>query len=162
MSAKKPNILFFGIDSLRRDRMSLYGYHKLTTPHIDRYLSTDSVIFNQMFSPSIPTTPGYASMLTGMDCFSTDVVALRHQGKVAAGCKSLQELLREHGYNTTAISYDQIPFDRKLDAKVTWGGWEQGRSRKAESMNEVAIPELERLVDEGKPFFLFLRHMDPS
>lgn len=161
MSAKKPNILFFGIDSLRRDRMSLYGYPKLTTPHIDRYLSTDSVVFNQMFSPSIPTTPGYASMLTGLDCFGTDVVALRHQGKVAEGCTPLQEVLRENGYNTVAINYDQIPFERHLHAKVTWGGWEQGRSRKAESMNEVAIPELERLAAEDKPFFLFLRHMDP-
>lgn len=161
MSAKKPNILFFGIDSLRRDRMSLYGYPKLTTPHIDRYLSTDSVVFNQMFSPSIPTTPGYASMLTGLDCFGTDVVALRHQGKVAEGSTPLQEVLRENGYNTVAINYDQIPFERHLHAKVTWGGWEQGRSRKAESMNEVAIPELERLAAEDKPFFLFLRHMDP-
>lgn len=161
MSAKKPNILFFGVDSLRRDRMSLYGYNKLTTPHIDRYFSTDSVIFNQMFSPSIPTTPGYASMLTGMDCFSTDVVALRHQGKVAPHCKTLQQVLREAGYNTVSINYDQTPFERHLQAKVTWGGWEQGRSRKAESLNEVAIPELERLAADDKPFFLFLRHMDP-
>jgi arylsulfatase A-like enzyme len=28
-------------------------------------------------------------------------------------------------------------------------------------MNEVALPELKRLSAEGKPFFLFLRHMDP-
>ena len=25
-----PNIVLFGIDSLRRDHMSLYGYHRLT------------------------------------------------------------------------------------------------------------------------------------
>ena len=35
--AKRPNILFFGIDSLRRDHMSLYGYHRLTTPNISKY-----------------------------------------------------------------------------------------------------------------------------
>lgn len=161
MAAKQPNILFFGIDSLRRDHMSLYGYPKYTTPHIERFLSQDSAIFEHMFSPSIPTTPGYASMLTGLDCFGTDVVALRHQGKVAEGCVPLQQVLKENGYNTTAISYDQIPFERKLDVNVTWGGWEQGRSHKAESMNDVAIPELERLAAEDKPFFLFLRHMDP-
>lgn len=32
MSKKLPNLLFFGIDSLRRDHMSHYGYPRLTTP----------------------------------------------------------------------------------------------------------------------------------
>ena len=34
---QKPNIVFFGIDSLRRDHMSCYGYPRLTTPHLDRF-----------------------------------------------------------------------------------------------------------------------------
>ena len=34
--SKKPNLLFFGIDSLRRDHMSHYGYGRLTTPHISK------------------------------------------------------------------------------------------------------------------------------
>ena len=34
---RKPNILLIGIDSLRADRLSCYGYPKLTTPHIDRF-----------------------------------------------------------------------------------------------------------------------------
>ena len=39
MSEKHPNILFFGIDSLRADRMSLYGYERLTTPYMDEVSS---------------------------------------------------------------------------------------------------------------------------
>src|SRR4051794_33672794 len=74
-----PNILLIAIDSLRVDRLSCYGYHRLTTPHIDRF-ATESVLFENTFSAHIPTTSAYASMLTGMDCFSTQVVALRHQG----------------------------------------------------------------------------------
>ncbi|MBR2002413.1 MAG: sulfatase-like hydrolase/transferase, partial [Firmicutes bacterium] len=103
--AKKPNILFFGIDSLRRDRMSLYGYKKLTTPYIDKFLSEDSIVWDNMFSPSIPTTPGYASMLSGKDCFGTNVVALRHQGGYLPDMKSLPAVLEENGYNTTCINY---------------------------------------------------------
>jgi len=75
---RKPNLILFGIDSLRADHMSLYGYPRLTTPHLDRYAARGTV-FENVFSPSIPTTPGYASMFTGMDCFGTDVVALRHK-----------------------------------------------------------------------------------
>ena len=54
---KLPNILFFGIDSLRRTRMSEYGYERLTTPHMSNYIQ-NGASFTQMFSASIPTTPG--------------------------------------------------------------------------------------------------------
>jgi len=159
--AKKPNILFLGIDSLRRDRTSLYGYSKLTTPYMDKFFSKNSVVFNNMFSPSIPTTPGYASMLSGMDCFTTGVVALRHEGGYG-DLVTLPMILRDNGYNTTCVNYGGFPgFDNYLNYEVTWGSYADGRSPKAESLNKTALPELERLAKEDKPFFLFLRHMDP-
>ena len=77
--ARKPNLLVLGIDSLRADHMSLYGYHRLTTPHMDKF-AANGTVFEQNFSPHIPTTSGYGSMFTGMDAFGMDVVALRHQG----------------------------------------------------------------------------------
>ena len=160
---KRPNLLFFGIDSLRSDHMSLYGYHRLTTPHIDK-LAAKGCVFENAFSPSIPTTPGYGSMFTGMDCFGTDVVALRHEGPLGSHVKTLAEMLGEQGYNTTCVGFSgnqaSRGFQKYLDFSG-WGSWEEGRSHKAENLNEVAIPELERLAGEDKPFFLFLRHMDP-
>lgn len=161
---KKPNLLFFGIDSLRTDFMSLYGYHRLTTPHIDRYLGEEAIVFENCISPSIPTTPGYSSMLTGMDCFGTNVVALRHKGDLAPGVKTLAEVLRENGYNTTCIGFTGNPASRGFDQYINYEGWsasQDGFAHKAENMNKAAIPELERLAAEEKPFFLFLRHMDP-
>ena len=35
--AKQPNIVLMGVDSLLATHMSCYGYHRLTTPHIDRF-----------------------------------------------------------------------------------------------------------------------------
>ncbi len=160
--SKKPNVLFFGIDSLRRDHMSLYGYNRLTTPHIAKYLEGGTV-FESCFSAHIPTTPGYANMLTGMDCFGTDIVALRHEGELAPGVKGLGEILKENGYTTTCVGFES-PSVRNFDKYINFSGWgpgEDGRSHKAENLNEAAIPELERLAGQDKPFFLFLRHMDP-
>jgi len=160
---KKPNLLLLGIDSLRADHMSLYGYHRLTTPHIDK-LAQGGTVFEFAFSPSIPTTPGYASMLTGLDCFSTNVVALRHQGPMAENVVTLAEVLKAEGYNTTCVGFDGNPASRGFDSYLSyegWGSFEEGRSPKAENLNKVAIPELERLAKDNKPFFLFLRHMDP-
>lgn len=163
MTAKKPNVIFFGIDSLRRDRMSAYGYSRLTTPHLDK-IASEGVLFEQHFSPSIPTTPAYASMLTGMDVFGTDVVALRHQGPLGSHVKTLPEVLGEHGYNTTCIGFTGNPSSRGFQTYLNYEAWlpdETGRAPKAQNLNQVAIPELERLAADDKPFLLFLRHMDP-
>ena len=161
--AKKPNILFFGIDSLRRDHMSHYGYHRLTTPHISKY-AEQGVTFEQCFSPHIPTTPGYSNMLTGRDCFGTGVVAL-HQRNIVEGVPVLAEVLREEGYETTCVGFEGNAAGRGYDNYIGFSGWgsdrEDGRSHKAENLNDVAIPELERLAKGDKPFFLFMRHMDP-
>jgi len=160
---KKPNILLIAIDSIRADHMSCYGYHRLTTPHIDRF-ATEAVLFEQTYSPHIPTTPAYASMLTGMDCFNTQVVALRHKGGLRPEVKTMAEIMREQGYNTTCVGFTGNPSSRGFDTYLDyagWGSWNEGRSPKAQNLNEVTMPELDRLVAEDKPWFMMLRHMDP-
>lgn len=163
LTAKKPNIILFGIDSLRRDHMSSYGYHRLTTPHLDK-IASEGILFEQHFSPSIPTTPGYAAMLTGMDCFGTDVVALRHKGPLGDHVKTLAEVLGTEGYNTTSVGFSGNPSARGFQTYLNFESWnpdETGRTPKGENLNDVTIPEIKRLAGEDQPFFLFLRHMDP-
>ncbi len=155
MAKKYPNILFFGIDSLRSDHMSLYGYDRLTTPNIDNYIENGGVVFDKMYSPSIPTTPGYASMLTGMDCFSTDCVALRHKGPLTDAVRTMPEILHDYGYTTTYIGGHEC---RGADKIIEYRDWNPD---KAEELNKVAIPELERLAAQDQPWMLFMRHMDP-
>ena len=163
MAKRKRNLLLIAVDSLWADHMSCYGYTRLTTPHIDR-LALQGVLFQNTYSPHVPTTSAYASMLTGMDCFSTEVVALRHRGGLTKRVKTLPEILRKAGYNTTCVGFSGNPssrgFDNYLDYKA-WGSWQERPLRKAENLNEVAVPELERLARSKKPFCLFLRHMDP-
>jgi arylsulfatase A-like enzyme len=160
---KKPNIVLLGIDSLRADHLSCYGYERLTSAHLDRFAQSGT-LFENTFSAHVPTTSAYASMLTGQDCFSTQVVALRHQGPLRPEVKTLPELLKAEGYNTTCVGFSGNPSSRGFDTYLEfpgWGSWNEGRSPKAQNLNDVAIPELGRLASDDKPFFLFLRHMDP-
>lgn len=160
---RKPNIVLFGIDSLRADHMSCYGYPRLTTPHIDRF-AAGGTLFERTYSPHIPTTSAYGSMLTGRDCFGTQIVALRHRGPLRAEVKTLPEILKEHGYATTCVGFSGNPSSRGFDTYLNfagWGSWNDGRSPKAQNLNAVALPELDRLAAQDQPFFLFLRHMDP-
>ena len=161
--AKRANLILIGIDSLRADHMSLYGYPRLTTPHMDKYAARGAT-FENAFSPHVPTTPGYGSMFTGMDCFGTNTVALRHQGPMAKHVPTLAEILGKAGYKTTAVGFNGNPASRGFKTYLNfegWGSWASGRSHKAEKLNDVAIPELKRLAAGKAPFFLFLRHMDP-
>ena len=162
--AKQPNIVLMGVDSLLATHMSCYGYHQLTTPHIDKFAESGT-LFEKTYSAHIPTTSAYASMLTGLDTFSTQVVALRHQGPLREEVKTLAEILREVGYDTTCVGFSG-PSARGFDTYLNYSGWgpdESGRSPKAENLNKTTLPELNRLIDQSdeKPFFLFLRHMDP-
>lgn len=162
--AKKPNIVLMGVDSLLATHMSCYGYHRHTTPHIDRF-SQDGTLFERTYSVHIPTTSAYASMLTGMDTFSTQIVALRHKGPLREEIKTLPEILREEAYDTTCVGFGN-PSGRGFDTYLEFSGWgpdESGRSPKAENLNKTTLPELDRLIkhNDDKPFFLFLRHMDP-
>ena len=162
MKKKQPNILFFGIDSCRATRMSLCGYPRLTTPHIDR-MAEDGCNFVSCISPSIPTPPGYSALLTGRDCFGTGVVTLRAVPQLPEGV-TLQEVLASNGYNTTCVGFGDGAFTHGFDKYINYPGWDadraDGKAHKAECLNDVAIPELKRLAAEDKPFFLFLRHMD--
>ena len=53
---KKPNIVLFGIDSLRADHLSCYGYPRLTTPHLGRF-ARGGTLFEKTFSAHVPHTP---------------------------------------------------------------------------------------------------------
>ena len=163
MPGKKTNVILFGIDSLRADHMSCYGYDRQTTPHIDRFAESGT-LFENNYSAHIPTTSAYASMLSGLDCFSTTVVALRHQGGLPRKMRTLPEILRKNGYNSSCVGFSGNPSSRGFDKYLDypgWGSFAQGRSPKAENLTEVAIPELERLSRSKNPFLLFLRHMAP-
>jgi len=159
----KPNIVILGIDSLRADHLSCYGYDRLTTPHLDRFAS-QGVLFENTFSPHIPTTSAYCMMLTGMDIFTSQLVAHRPKGPLRPEVKTLPEILREHGYYTVSVGFSGRASARGFDEYLNFtqmGSWSDGRVPKAQRLNELALPALDGLVAADRPFFLFLRHMDP-
>jgi len=160
MPQDKMNLVIFGIDSLRADHMSCYGYHRLTTPHIDK-VASEGVLFENAYSPYIPTTPGYTTMLTGMDVMTHEMVSLRPKGPIDPNIRLLPEILHEKGYVSASVGLDDFyrGFD-KYESYEAWMAWEDAPGHKAEFLNDKALPFLEEMVGK-QPFFLFMRHMDP-
>lgn len=158
----KKNLLVLGVDSLWADHMSCYGYHRNTTPHLDAFAKS-AVRFEKAYSAYIPTTPAYHAMVTGCDPFTTQIVSLRNKTKLPDEIPTLPEMLRGQGYESLVIGFDgnwPRGFDKNLTSPA-WGSWEERPLRKAENVNDVLFPELDRLAQGDKPWFVFLRHMDP-
>lgn len=160
----RPNLLVFAIDSLRADHCSAYGYSRLTTPYADR-LAARGVLFENHYSAYIPTTPAYSTILTGRDVMAHEMVALSPKGPIDPQIPTLPEVLRTYGgYASVRIGFSGDffrGFDRWESYDEGWYAWEDRPARKAENLNGKAIPALEELVKNGKPWLLFIRHMDP-
>jgi len=60
----RPNVLLIILDTVRAKNLSLYGYHRDTSPSLTR-LAESGVRFDRAFSTAPWTLPSHASLLTG-------------------------------------------------------------------------------------------------
>jgi arylsulfatase A-like enzyme len=58
-----PNVLLIVLDTVRADRLSLYGYGRGTTSNLDR-LAARGVVFSEARSPAPWTLPSHATLFT--------------------------------------------------------------------------------------------------
>jgi choline-sulfatase len=59
------SVILISIDTLRADRLPLYGYAKGATPHLDA-LGREALVFEQAYSHCPLTLPAHASLFTGL------------------------------------------------------------------------------------------------
>ena len=64
-SASIPSVLILVLDAMSASHLSLYGYPRRTTPGFERFAQR-ATVFNQHYSTGNFTTPGTASLLTGL------------------------------------------------------------------------------------------------
>lgn len=102
-----PNILVLVFDTLSASNISLYGYPRRTTPELDR-LSERATVFHSHRSAGNFTTPGTASLLTGVYPWSHR--ALHIQGTVLDEYRdrSLFALLAGRGYHRLAYTHNIV------------------------------------------------------
>lgn len=99
--ADRPNVLFVVWDTVRADRLSVYGHDKPTTPFLDR-LASQAAVFERAISPSYWTLPSHASLFTGLSVTSHGANAKYKwlDGRFV----TLAEHFRDDGYDTYAWS----------------------------------------------------------
>jgi arylsulfatase A-like enzyme/tetratricopeptide (TPR) repeat protein len=97
--ARRPlNVILVTADTLRADRLPLYGYDKVETPNLDR-MAASGVVFEQATTVVPLTLPAHSSMFTGTFPMHHGV---RDNGGYYLGQDqvTLAETLKENGYRT--------------------------------------------------------------
>ena len=93
------NVIFLVMDTVRADRLSLYGYQRTTTPNLER-IAGKGVRFDQAQATAPWTLPSHASMFTGLWPHQTGVSENR---PLDATCPTLAEFLTGRGYLTAGF-----------------------------------------------------------
>ncbi len=100
-----PNVLIVVWDTVRADRMSLYGHERATTPQLDEW-AKEATVYEQATAPGMWTLPSHASMFTGLRGTTHGATAswrwLDHR------FETLAETLGGAGYQSIALSSNLI------------------------------------------------------
>ena len=100
-ASRGSNVLVITIDTLRRDRLGVYGHAAGLTPTLDR-LSASGVRFAQAFSHVPLTLPAHASILTGRTPLQHGL-HLNGAARLAGTVPTLATVLKAQGYRTGAF-----------------------------------------------------------
>jgi len=165
--ATRPNVLLVTLDTLRPDRMGLYGHERDTTPQLDA-LGAESVVFDNAFANSSFTPPSHASILTSR--FPSEH-GLVHWSRALCDVPTAAELFADAGYRTLAISPLKTLFAIGLDrgfettlqpphrVETVADGEQILYLADAERINADVLPLLKG-VDDERPFFAWLHYYD--
>lgn len=161
---EKPDIILITVDTLRADRLGIYGYQEADTPNIDA-MGRSGVVYANATVPLPRTTPGLASLLTGLGTAGHGSREVWQPINVEKG-QRLAEVLGEAGYVTLGLSANSaagkpqklaVGFDKFYDYK------EIKRKRKrgdADVMTSMALDMVDA-ADSESPLFLWIHYVDP-
>lgn len=173
-----PNVLLLVMDTMRRDRMGVYGYPRDTTPNLDRWAQR-GLLYDNAVANSSWTLPSHASMFTGRWChehgasfvvpldekYPTLAEALSQAGfETADFLGNIWYCGRWTGLNRGFLQYnDRLPISERLESDSVLSKMFLGLGvvfPTAQSVtNDFLAWSAKRRTD--RPFFAFLNYYDP-
>lgn len=155
MAERTVPVVLYLVDTLRADRLGVYGYsRRATTPRIDA-LAAESVLFEQAYGPAPWTLPSVTSILTSTYACEHGVVS--YGRKLHPDVATLTERLARMGFLTAAYTSN------------FHAGPLAGLSRGYRIFEERPTTHNDRAADTAAflsrqgagPFFLYLHTMEP-
>lgn len=153
------NLLFISLDTVRADRLSLYGHPKPTSPRLDAWAQSHGVVFEQAVAAAPWTLPSHMTLFSGLDALHHGInhdVGGAQNGR-ERGFELLAEMLRRRGYATAATTggaymHPKYGFSHGFQSYRYW----HDRARDDDELVDGIDRTLEFIrQDHGRPFFFF-------
>ena len=163
----RPNALLITVDTLRADRLGVYGFSWDTSPAIDR-LAASGVVFERAIAGASFTTGSHASIMTSRYT-REHTIGYLNGGTRLEGITTLAEILNQQGYQTAAFVGNimlarSTGLDRGFEIyneELPQAELNRGFAfeRIAEQTTDAALLWLQNR--DGRPFFLWVHYQDP-
>lgn len=162
-----PNVLLIVLDTTRRDRLSTYGYDRLTSPVLDHF-ATRALVYENAISSGSWTLPAHASLFTGM--FARDHLTTIENMKLDPSFTTLAELFRDNGYDTAAFTCNpwiaaHTGLDQGFQTLVpVWSEIDRDNGPDYHGAMEAtrgALAWIDERASAGRPFFMFINYLEP-
>ena len=169
------NVILITCDTLRPDRLGVYGCDRPTSPRLDAF-AREAVVFDTAYSSAPWTRPALSSLMTGR--YPEEVgAAPSNVRRMPAEVETLAERLAAHGLATAAVVSNGLirrPPPEQGDVDLAQGfqdyddrmtSREAHRDmpeRGAAQTTDAALAWLEQHEAKGNaPFFLWVHYQDP-
>jgi arylsulfatase A-like enzyme len=115
--ADSPNVLLIVLDTVRADHLSLYGYHRATTPRLEQ-LAKRGIRFDRVRATAPWTLASHASMFTGR---WPHEIGAEWLTPLPGKFPTLAEYLGSHGYATAGFAANTLfcSYDTGIDRGFT-------------------------------------------
>jgi|GEM_PF-1115552 len=159
-----PDVILITVDTLRADRLGIYGYAAAQTPNIDA-MGRSGIVFANATVPLPRTTPGLASLLTGLGIAGHGSREVWEPVSVEKG-QRMAEVFSNAGYVTLGLSANSAAGTRQKLAVGFDKFYDQGKIKKmkkrsdADVMTSLALDMVDA-VDSEAPLFLWVHYVDP-
>jgi arylsulfatase len=163
----QDDIVLITVDTLRADRLGLYGYGRGTTPQLDRWFA-DGVVHERAYATAASTSPSVVSLLTGLYP-SEHRVRLLYQ-LVPDDVRLVTDWLPA-SYQTAAVVSNVVLTEAALGIARRFDHYdavvdekESGRDvheRRAERTTDAAVAWVGEQADPARPLFLWVHYIDP-
>lgn len=162
--APKPDVIMVVVDTLRADRLGVYGNPRGLTPFLDE-LAARGVVFKNVYANSSWTVPSMASLFTSR--FPSQHHVTTFDSKLADGEVTLAESLQSAGYETAGMQAN-FRLTRELGYAQGFATWnvlrDIGAKVRGARVREAAQKWVGTDVTPATaraPRFLFLQYMEP-
>jgi len=173
MSENFPNIILLTADALRADHLSCYGYHRDTSPVLDKF-AEDSLQYENAYSASSHTREAIPALLTGKypdiaigsdyKLVSETIASnLSDSGYATAGFHSNPFVSRAYGFDQGFDTFDDdLHLGQHKLIALAQRAFDKLRNRHYARADEINNRSLEWLdtISSDQPFFLWNHYMD--